>query len=117
MDETADSPAGGALLTGALYLDGAWKDAADGRTFAVTDPATGEIIGRVAEADRCDAASAVQAAVAAFELWAARTAYQRADFLTTAHRLMLERADDLALLMTREQGKPLKMARNEVRYG
>ncbi|GAA3391452.1 NAD-dependent succinate-semialdehyde dehydrogenase [Cryptosporangium minutisporangium] len=108
---------GGPLLTGTLYLDGAWKDAADGRTFAVTDPATGEVIGRVADADRCDAVSAVEAAVAAFEPWAARTAYQRADFLTAAHRLMLERADDLALLMTREQGKPLKMARNEVRYG
>jgi succinate-semialdehyde dehydrogenase / glutarate-semialdehyde dehydrogenase len=109
MDET--------VLTGALYLDGAWKDAAGGRTFAVTDPATGEVIGQVADADRCDAVAAVDAAAAAFAPWAARTAYERADFLVTAHRLMLERADDLALLMTREQGKPLKMARNEVRYG
>ncbi|SHM67271.1 NAD-dependent succinate-semialdehyde dehydrogenase [Cryptosporangium aurantiacum] len=112
MDETADS-----VLTGALYLDGAWKDAADGRTFTVTDPATGEVIGRVADADRCDASSAVEAASAAFGPWSARTAYERAEFLVSAHRLMLDRADDLALLMTREQGKPLKMARNEVRYG
>ncbi|WP_035867717.1 NAD-dependent succinate-semialdehyde dehydrogenase [Cryptosporangium arvum] len=103
-------------MDGTLYLDGAWKDAADGRTFAVTDPASGEVIGQVADADRCDAVSAVDAAATAFEPWSRRTAYERADFLVTAYRLMRERADDLALLMTREQGKPLKMARNEVRY-
>ncbi|TQS46974.1 NAD-dependent succinate-semialdehyde dehydrogenase [Cryptosporangium phraense] len=112
MDDTNDSG-----LIGKLYLDGAWKDATGGGTFAVTDPATGEVIGHVADADPCDATSAVTAAGTAFGPWAARTAYERADFLDAAHRLMLERADDLALLMTREQGKPLKMARNEVRYG
>jgi succinate-semialdehyde dehydrogenase/glutarate-semialdehyde dehydrogenase len=106
-----------ALQNGALYLDGAWKEAVGGRTFAVTDPASGQLIGRVADADTRDAAAAVDAAAAAFEPWAARTAYERSEALATAHRLMLERAEELALLMTREQGKPLKMARNEVRYG
>ena len=111
MDVTEGIP-----LTGTLYLDGAWKEAASGRTFDVTDPATGAVIGRAADADGRDAAAAVDAAAAAFGPWSARTAYARADALTAAHRLMLERAEELALLMTREQGKPLKMARNEVRY-
>jgi succinate-semialdehyde dehydrogenase/glutarate-semialdehyde dehydrogenase len=105
------------VMTGSLYLDGAWKEAASGRTFEVTDPATGVVIGRVADADAQDAADAVAAAAAAFDGWAAQTAYHRAEILLTAHRLMLERAEDLAELMTREQGKPLRMARNEVKYG
>jgi succinate-semialdehyde dehydrogenase/glutarate-semialdehyde dehydrogenase len=105
------------VMTGSLYLDGAWKEAASGRTFEVTDPATGVVIGRVADADAQDAADAVDAAAAAFDGWAAQTAYHRAEILLTAHRLMLERAEDLAELMTREQGKPLRMARNEVKYG
>jgi succinate-semialdehyde dehydrogenase/glutarate-semialdehyde dehydrogenase len=105
------------VMTGSLYLDGAWKEAASGRTFDVTDPATGAVIGTVADADARDAVDAVAAAETAFASWSKQTAYQRADVLLNAHRLMLERAEDLAQLMTREQGKPIRMARAEVKYG
>jgi succinate-semialdehyde dehydrogenase/glutarate-semialdehyde dehydrogenase len=104
------------VMTGSLYLDGAWKEAASGRTFDVTDPATGAVIGTAADGDARDATAAVAAAAVAFESWSKQTAYQRAEILLNAHRLMLERADELATLMTREQGKPIRMAQAEVKY-
>ena len=99
-----------------MYINGEWQAATSGRTFTSTNPATGDVLDNVPDGDRADARRAVDAAVAALPGWRSRTAYERADVLTEAHRLMLERRDELAELMTREQGKPLRMARTEVGY-
>ena len=99
-----------------LYIDGEWRPAASGRTFESHDPATGAVIDRVADGGLEDVRAAIDAAAAAFDGWAGRTAYERSAALAAAHRLMLERKEALAQLMTREQGKPLRMARNEVGY-
>ena len=99
-----------------LYIGGSWRPAASGARFPVTDPATGREIARVADGARTDVQDAIAAAAAAFPSWSRRTAYERADILYEAHRRMLERADDLAKLMTSEQGKPLRAARIEVKY-
>ena len=99
-----------------LFIDGKWLPADDGRTFEVTDPSNGQVIGRAADAGAAEADRAIAAADAAFGPWSRTTAYQRAEVLWNAHRLMTERAEELAALMTAEQGKPLKAARNEVRY-
>ena len=99
-----------------LYINGTWRSAASGSTFDVTNPATGEVLAAVSVGEREDVRDAIAAAEAAFPVWAGLTAYQRADYLLEAHRLMLESAEDLARLMTLEQGKPLKAARNEVKY-
>ncbi|MGW0590587.1 NAD-dependent succinate-semialdehyde dehydrogenase [Streptosporangium sp. NPDC002607] len=99
-----------------LYIGGAWRSSASGRTFAVHDPATGALIRDVAAGDAEDAAAAVTAAAEAFPTWSARTAHERSAYLYQAHRLMLERSEHLAKLMTAEQGKPLRAARTEVKY-
>jgi succinate-semialdehyde dehydrogenase/glutarate-semialdehyde dehydrogenase len=99
-----------------LLIDGTWRAADDGRTFDVTNPATGERIGTVADAGAAETDRAIAAAQEAFTSWSRESAYRRAEILWNAHTLMTERAEKLAALMTREQGKPLKAARNEVRY-
>jgi succinate-semialdehyde dehydrogenase / glutarate-semialdehyde dehydrogenase len=96
------------------YIDGQWIDGTS--TFEVTDPARGDVIGSVADGGAAEARAAVDAADAAFGPWAARTAYERSELLYRAWQLMVERREDLAQLMTREQGKPLRAARNEVGY-
>src|SRR5579862_2123130 len=102
--------------SGTLYIDGKWRHAASGQTFAVTNPATSEVLAQISAAETDDVREAVNAAASAFGSWSARTAYERAGYLYDAHRLMLERADELARLMTMEQGKPLRTARIEVQY-
>jgi succinate-semialdehyde dehydrogenase/glutarate-semialdehyde dehydrogenase len=102
--------------SGTLYIDGKWRHAASGHTFAVTNPATSEVLCEVSAADTMDVRDAVTAAENAFGSWSARTAYERSGLLYDAHRLMRERADELAWLMTTEQGKPLRTARIEVQY-
>ncbi|MEW2622495.1 NAD-dependent succinate-semialdehyde dehydrogenase [Streptomyces sp. NPDC048106] len=99
-----------------LFIDGTWQEADGGRAFDVTDPATGRIIGRAADAGAEETGRAIAAARTAFATWSRTGAYQRAEVLWDAHRLMTERADELAELMTLEQGKPIKAARNEVSY-
>ncbi len=101
---------------GTLYIDGKWRHAASGLTFPVTNPATSEVLAQVSAADTQDVRDAVAAADSAFSSWAARTAYERAGYLYEAYRLMMGRADELARLMTTEQGKPLRTARIEVQY-
>lgn len=96
------------------YIDGQWIDG--DATFAVTNPATGAEIGRVADGGAAEATAAVDAADRAFASWSTTTAYERSDLLYSAWRLMTERASDLADLMTTEQGKPIRAARNEVKY-
>jgi succinate-semialdehyde dehydrogenase/glutarate-semialdehyde dehydrogenase len=102
--------------SGTLYIDGKWRHAASGQTFAVTNPATSQVLAQISAADTEDVREAVNAAANAFTSWSARTAYERAGYLYDAYRLMLERADEIAWLMTTEQGKPLRTARIEVGY-
>src|ERR1700738_3067355 len=99
-----------------LFIDGSWQPAASGRTFQSRNPATGEVLGDVADAGAEDAQAAVGAAAAAFGSWSKLTAHQRSKYLYDAWRIMTDRREDLARLMTAEQGKPLRMARNEVGY-
>jgi succinate-semialdehyde dehydrogenase / glutarate-semialdehyde dehydrogenase len=111
---------GGAGVAGdgrTLYIGGKWTDPSDGGLFDVLDPATGAVIGQVADAGAADAEQAIAAAATAFTDWSRRTAYERSEALYRAHAIMVARADELARIMTREQGKPLRAARNEVRYG
>ncbi|MCB1853485.1 MAG: NAD-dependent succinate-semialdehyde dehydrogenase [Halieaceae bacterium] len=97
-----------------MYINGNWVTPAS--TFAVFNPANGEQIGSVADGDREAARAAIAAAAEAFPAWSRSSAYERSARLYRAHGLMLERSASLAELMTREQGKPLKAARNEVKY-
>lgn len=99
-----------------LYVDGEWRGSSSGRSFEVINPATGDAIGDVADATRADAAQAVVAASVAFTGWSRFTAFERSNYLYKAYGLMMERKEALARLMTEEQGKPLKAARNEVQY-
>jgi succinate-semialdehyde dehydrogenase/glutarate-semialdehyde dehydrogenase len=99
-----------------MYIDGSWMAAASGSTFDSFNPATGESIGTLPDGGAEDAKYAVAVAARAFPAWAARTAYERSAILYKAWQLMLERKGQLAELMTREQGKPLKAAQNEVQY-
>ncbi|MFV0526253.1 MAG: NAD-dependent succinate-semialdehyde dehydrogenase [Acidimicrobiales bacterium] len=100
-----------------MFIDGSWVDASTGRTFAVTNPATGETIGSMPDGGPDDARAAVTAADRAFPSWSTTTAHHRAEVLMAAWRLMNERAGELAQLMTVEQGKPLRASRFEVGYG
>src|SRR6202044_3426426 len=100
-----------------LYVDGKWAGSSSGAVFEVTDPATGEVIGQAADAGAADARQALSAGGAAFAGWAPRTAYEQSEALYRAHAIMTSRAEELAQLMTREQGKPIRAARNEVNYG
>lgn len=105
------------LLRHQAYLDGAWADADNGQTFAVYNPATREPLAQVADCGPAETRRAIEAADAAFAGWRAKTAAQRAALLRRWNDLILENAEDLALLMTLEQGKPLAESRGEVRYG
>ena len=99
-----------------LFIDGSWVPARSGATFASRNPATGEVLGEAADGGRDDTVAAIEAAQAAFRSWSKLTPYQRSTYLYEAWRIMTERREDLARLMTSEQGKPLRMARNEVGY-
>jgi succinate-semialdehyde dehydrogenase/glutarate-semialdehyde dehydrogenase len=100
-----------------VYINGEWLPAKSGGMFDVFNPADGECIGQAPDGNGADAARAIQAAGEAFQAWSDTTAYQRSGYLYRAYQLMMERKEELARLMTREQGKPLKAARNEVQYG
>ena len=97
-----------------MFINGEWQT--DAPTFPVFNPATGEEIGLVADAGADDARRAIDAAHAALPAWMNETAYSRSALLYRAHQLMLEQQRELAELMTREQGKPLKASMNEVKY-
>lgn len=105
------------LLKAQAYIDGQWVDSVDGSRFAVADPATGEVIAQVANAGVSDTRAAIAAAQRALPAWQSKTAKERSVILRRWHDLMLEHQDDLAIIMTREQGKPLAEARGEVAYG
>ncbi|GMA90115.1 NAD-dependent succinate-semialdehyde dehydrogenase [Homoserinibacter gongjuensis] len=100
-----------------LYIGGQWVDGSAGRTIDVTDPATGDTIATIADASPEDGIRALDAAVAAAAEWAATPARARGELLRSAWELLRERADEFALLMTLEMGKPLAEAKGEVTYG
>ncbi|HKJ05765.1 MAG TPA: NAD-dependent succinate-semialdehyde dehydrogenase [Geopsychrobacteraceae bacterium] len=104
------------LLRDAAYIDGEWVAADDRSTLQVTNPATGEIIAQVAKVGAKETSRAISAANAAWTTWRNHTAQQRCDLLRKWHDLILQHQDDLALLMTLEQGKPLQEARGEIAY-
>jgi succinate-semialdehyde dehydrogenase/glutarate-semialdehyde dehydrogenase len=104
------------LLRQQCFIDGAWCDANDASTFTVTNPATGEAIGTAPHMGADETRRAIDAANAAWPAWRKKTARERALILRKWNDLMLENADDLALLMTAEQGKPLPEAKGEVAY-
>ena len=99
------------------FIGGQWEAAADGREFAVNDPASGQCIAMVSNMGAPEAARAITAAEAALPSWRALTARDRSQKLKAWCQLILDHADDLARLMTSEQGKPLAEARGEVIYG
>jgi len=105
------------LLVEQAYIAGEWVNAADGKTFAVTNPARGDVIANVADMTREDARRAIEVADKARHEWAARTGKERAAVMRKWFDLMVENADDLAAILTAEMGKPLAEAKGEVLYG
>jgi aspartate-semialdehyde dehydrogenase len=104
------------LFRGLAYIGGKWCGASDGSTLEVTNPADGSRLGAVARMGLTAGHDAVDAASAAFPAWAARLPQERAKILRRWYQLLLENKEDLALLMTLEQGKPLSEARGEIDY-
>ncbi len=105
-----------ALLRQQCYINGQWRDAESGKTTDVGNPATGEVIGNVPTMGTQETAQAITAANEAWPAWRKKSAAERAAYLRRWNDLMLEHADDLALLMTAEQGKPLAESKGEVKY-
>src|SRR5436190_9145082 len=106
-----------ALIRAQAYVDGKWTDAGSGATFPVTNPATGEVIAELANLDDADVRKAIEAAHKALPAWRARTAKDRAGLMRRWFELIMANQEDLARLMTAEQGKPLGETRGEVAYG
>lgn len=100
-----------------LFIDGVWCDSATNERFAVTDPATGQVLAEVANAGPADARRALDAAVAAAADWAATAPRQRSEILRRTFDLVIERRDEVARVMTLEMGKPLAEAQGELTYG
>jgi succinate-semialdehyde dehydrogenase/glutarate-semialdehyde dehydrogenase len=101
-----------------LYIGGRWRDGSGGQTVAVEDPATGATIAEVADATPDDALAALGAAHDAFHGdWRNSAPRERSDILRRAYEAIMDRADDLALLMTLEMGKPLAESKAEIAYG
>src|SRR6476661_910192 len=105
-----------ALFRESCFVDGAWVGARSGATIPVDDPATGTIIGTVPRLGGVETREAIDAAARAFPVWRQKTAKERAAVLRRWYELMVASQDDLARLMTTEQGKPLAEARAEVLY-
>ena len=98
------------------FIDGAWVDADNGQTIKVNNPATGEILGTVPKMGAAETRRAIEAADKALPAWRALTAKDRANKLRRWFELIIENQDDLARLMTLEQGKPLAEAKGEIVY-
>jgi succinate-semialdehyde dehydrogenase/glutarate-semialdehyde dehydrogenase len=99
-----------------LFIGGEWRDASGGGTLAVEDPATGETLAEVADATPEDAKAALDACVAVQDEWAAQPPRERSEILRRAFETIMERIDDLALLMTLEMGKPIAESKAEITY-
>ena len=116
MTDSRESALLASVPTG-LLINGEWRAATGGKTVAVNDPATGDVIHEIADASVDDGIQAMDAAAEAFPSWAATPARERAEILRRAFDLLQERKEGIALLMTLEMGKPLAEARGEVAYG
>jgi succinate-semialdehyde dehydrogenase / glutarate-semialdehyde dehydrogenase len=100
-----------------LFIDGEWRDASDGATFDVVDPATGEVIAQVADASADDVRAMIDGSCAAQAEWAAVPAIERAAIMRRAARVFEERLDEISRLLSREQGKPFDQSVGEWQYG
>ena len=116
MTDSRESELLASVPTG-LLINGEWRSAEAGKTVAVNDPATGDVLLEIADASIDDGVAAMDAAADAFPSWAATPSRERAEILRRAFDLLQERKEDIALLMTLEMGKPLAEARGEVGYG
>ncbi|PLW83192.1 succinate-semialdehyde dehydrogenase (NADP(+)) [Kineobactrum sediminis] len=105
------------LLQTKAYIDGSWVDADDGSTFAITNPATGAVIAEVAKTGAAETRRAIEAAQRAMDKWKILPAKQRAQILRKWFDLMMANQEDLAIIMTAEQGKVLAESRTEIAYG
>ncbi|WP_350448598.1 NAD-dependent succinate-semialdehyde dehydrogenase [Pseudomonas solani] len=105
------------LLREQAYVNGQWIEADDEGRFGVTNPANGELIAEVASLGRAETARAIDAAQAALPAWRARTAKERSSILRTWYELIMANQEDLARLLSWEQGKPLAESRGEIAYG
>ncbi len=114
-DRAREEKVVGAVPSG-LFIGGAWRPSETGATFTVEDPSTRQVLAEVADASPADGMQALEAASKAQPAWAAVPARDRSDILRRAYDLLLERQEDLALLMTLEMGKPLAEARGEIVY-
>ncbi len=104
------------LLSQRCYIDGAWSDADGGKTIAVTNPASGAVLGSIPNMGAAETRRAIDAAARAFPAWAAKTAKERAIILRRWFDLLMANQEDLAVLMTAEQGKPLAESKGEIAY-
>jgi succinate-semialdehyde dehydrogenase/glutarate-semialdehyde dehydrogenase len=104
------------LLRTTAYVNGTWIAAQGGGTLEVRNPANGELLGSVPDCGGAETRAAIEAAAAALPDWRARTAAERAALLRRFHALIIANQEDLAILMTAEQGKPLAEARGEIAY-
>ncbi|MFN3822497.1 MAG: NAD-dependent succinate-semialdehyde dehydrogenase [Pseudorhodobacter sp.] len=105
------------LLATKAYVAGEWIDADDGATFAVTNPARGDVVAHVPDLGRAETARAIAAAEAAMKDWAKRTGKERANIMRKWFNLMMDHQDDLGAILTAEMGKPLAEAKGEIAYG
>ena len=104
------------LLRQQCFIDGQWLGADDGTTLPVTNPADGSVLGSVPRMGGAETGRAIAAAAAAQPAWRRRTAQERAQVLRRWFELILASQEDLAVLMTAEQGKPLAESRGEIQY-
>ncbi|OCR23925.1 succinate-semialdehyde dehydrogenase [Pseudomonas syringae] len=105
------------LLVERAYVNGTWIEADDGATIAVTNPADGSVIAHVPALQAAETRRAIEAAESRFVTWREVPAAERARYLETWYALIMENQEDLALIMTAEQGKPLSESRGEIGYG
>ena len=120
MTDTTDNPLkldNPDLFRSLAYIDGAWVGADDGATFEVSNPADGAVLTMVPNQDAAETRRAIEAANTAWPAWRSKTAKERAAILRSWFNLMIENKDDLARIMTAEQGKPLAESAGEVLYG
>lgn len=99
------------------YINGQWVDAVSGETFRVTNPFNGELLAEVSDCGVEETRIAIEAAGEAFKTWRSFTAGKRSRILKKWYALQMEHVDDLALILTLEQGKPLNEAKGEIKYG
>src|SRR5690242_1076191 len=105
------------LFRESAYIDGAWAEADSRARFEVDNPADGTVVGRVPNMGVAETRRAIAAAEAALPAWRALTAKERSRILRKWYDLIIANADDLALILTIEQGKPLAEAKGEILYG